>query len=212
VFVAVAAAMMTARAGEIESFKDNPPPNPPHSIYEKGRWEFSLESAYTFQTIPNPFFALAGLNNKNPLHYRLATQILSARYQLTNPGGPLFLRGTLETSANLVGSVVVHGPESYFIGFALGFRYYFVQPGARLVPYLEVRGGPGQTDSRGFRHAQQQDFTFTYMLGAGLRYDANPHWSATLSVVDQHLSNAYLTNPNYGFDSVGVSVGLIRRF
>jgi len=182
------------------------------AIYERGRWEFGLESAYTFVIVPNPFFGIAGQYNKNPRDYKLATQILAARYQFANPGGPLFLRGSLEMSGILVGSAIVEGPESYFFGLGIGFRYYFIQPGARLVPYLEVRGGPGWTDSRGMRFAQQQDFTFTYILGAGVRYDVNRRWSLTASVIDQHLSNAYLTKPNYGFDSVGFSLGAITRF
>ena len=60
-----------------------------------------------------------------------------------------------------------------------GLRYYFVQPRARLAPFLEVRGAAGFTDSRGYHYAQQQDFTFSYMLGAGFRYDFNRRLSVT---------------------------------
>lgn len=206
-----------ARAGERSagfSRETAPAPGPglESDLYRRGRWEFSLESVYTFTVVPNPFFAIAGRRQKNPLDYGLATQLVGVRYRLTNAGGPWLLRGSLQTSATLVGSAIVRGPESFFVGFALGFRYDFVQPAARLVPYVEFRGGPGVTDSRGFRHAQQQDFTFTYLIGAGLRYDLNARWSVQVGAVDQHLSNAYLTQPNYGFDSLGVGVGVFGRF
>jgi Lipid A 3-O-deacylase (PagL) len=162
--------------------------------------------------IPNPFFAMAGAYNKNRLDYELNTEIFSLRYQLTNPAGPWFLRGNWEISALLLGSVIIDGPESYFAGLGAGLRYYFVQPRARLVPFIEVRGGAGFTDSRGYRDAQQQDFTFCYMLGAGLRYDLNRYLSLTASAIDQHLSNSYITSPNYGFDSSGFSLGALIRF
>lgn len=181
-------------------------------IYERGRLELGLESIYTFIIIPNPFFELAGAYNKSPIDYKLSTQVFALRYQLTNPSGPSFLRGNWEISGILIGSAIVEGAESYFVGLGGGLRYYFVQPRARLAPFLEVRGGAGFTDSRGYKYAQQQDFTFCYLLGAGLRYDLNQRMSFTVTAVDQHLSNAYLTRPNYGFDSVGVSLGTLIRF
>jgi hypothetical protein len=205
-----AAAQAEAYAGAI--FSNEAAQTPDASFYARGRWEFGLESTYSFTVIPNPFFAIAGLYNKNSLDYKLATQILSLRYQLTNPSGWSFLRGNWEISGLAIGSTIVEGPESYFAGLGAGLRYYFVQPRARLVPFLEVRGGAGFTDSRGYHDAQQQDFTFSYMLGAGFRYDLNRRLSLTASAIDQHLSNAYITSPNYGFDSLGFSFGAVIRF
>ena len=37
---------------------------PDTSIYERGRLEIGLESIYTFAIVPNPFFAMVGLYNK----------------------------------------------------------------------------------------------------------------------------------------------------
>jgi hypothetical protein len=197
-------------AGAISSNEAAQSPDAP--LYARGRSEFGLESTYSFAVIPNPFFAIAGLYNKNSLDYKLATQILSLRYQLTNPGGWSFLRGNWEISGLVMGTAIVEGPESYFAGLGGGLRYYFVQPRARLAPFLEVRGAAGFTDSRGYHDAQQQDFTFSYILGAGFRYDVNRRLSVTASAIDQHLSNAYITRPNYGFDSLGFSLGALIRF
>ena len=77
---------------------------------------------------------------------------------------------------------------------------------------MEARGAVGQTDSRGYFEAQQQDLTFSYQFSAGLRYEVNRRWSVTASATHQHVSNAYLTSPNYGFDVLGISLGVIRRF
>lgn len=212
--LAFGAGSFSAHGGETAA-RLQPAPAPAAEIAgdARGRFELSLESAYCFVPVPNPFFGLAGLYNKNPLDYQLATQIVSARYQFTGTGGPGPLRGNMEISTGFLYSTITHGPETFYAGYHMGLRYNFVPKSwPRLSPYLEVRGGLGWTDSRGFRYAQQQDFTFTYMLGAGLRYRVDRYWSVTVGVLDQHISNAYLTQPNYGFDSVGVQIGVSRRF
>ena len=182
--------------------------------YLAGRWEFSLESTYTFHIVSNPFHSLiAGrMIEPNQIDYHLATQLLALRYRLTSPAGPWFLRGSLECSATVVATAIVQGSENYFAGLALGFRYDFVQRNGRLVPFIELRGGPGVTDSRGGQYEQQQDLVFTYLFSVGLRYDLSRRWSAELGAVDQHLSDAYLTPRNYGFDSVGVVIGAFAHF
>lgn len=177
------------------------------------RWSFSFESLYAFDNVKNPWFVIflhAIQKNRRP--YTLATQILSARYRLTNTGGPLLLRGNLEFSIGPTVTAIVSGPESYFAGAVGGFRYNFVQPRARLIPYFELRGGVGASDAQKLAHSLQADTTFTYLLGAGLRYEIDPHWSVTLGAVDQHLSNAFFASHDYGIDSLGVNAGIELRY
>lgn len=205
------AAGQAATSNEGASTKSEASPEP---LYHKGRWEFSLESAYLFKVVNNPLTAIGGDYTKNKIPYRLATQILSARYQLTEPAGPFLLRGNLEISGNFIYSAIIEGPEPFFVGLAVGLRYNFVQTESKIVPYLEFRGGPGYTDARA-RHreyAQQEDFTFTYMFGAGLRYDVSPQVSVSAGMADQHISNFYVTRPNYGFDAIGFQLGLNIRY
>ena len=184
------------------------------NLYRRGSWEFSLESAYTFDVVSNPFHSIVDgrIQEPNPINYNLVTQLLAVRYRLTSAGGPSFLRGSFEASATLVGSVIVRGPESYFAGLAFGLRYDFVQPGARLVPYIEMRGGPGATDSQGLPETQQQDLMFTYLLSAGLRYDCNSRWSVTVGALDQHVSNGYLAKENFGCRQPWHQLGSVRSF
>lgn len=162
----------------------------------------------------NPFHSIVARQwiPRNPIDYHFATQLLGIRYRLTNPVGPWFLHGSLQSSATIVGTAIVNGPEDYFAGLALGLRYDFVQPRARVAPFIELRGGPGITDSRGGLNAQQQDLVFTYLFSAGLRYDFSNRWSFELGALDQHLSNGYLAEHNYGVDSLGVTVGAFAHF
>ncbi len=175
-------------------------------------WSFGFESSFSFDVVPNPWIALVGKYGKNRRNYNLVTQILSARYQVSPPQGPGILRGDLQLTAGLAGSAIVSGPESFFVGTVFGLRYNFQQRHCRLVPYFEASGGPGFTDARKIPYSQQQDFTFTYLLGAGVQYQLTPVWSLSVGAVDQHLSNAYLAKKNYGFDSVGVQIGTQVNF
>jgi hypothetical protein len=182
--------------------------------YRKGTWDFTLESAYTFDVVPNPFHCLVDLRirSPNPRNYHFATEVLGVSYRLTKVGGPWFLRGSAQLCAGVVGTAIVWGPESYFVGLAVGMHYDFVQPGWRLVPYMDFRGGPGAIDAAKKVQAQQSDIEFTYLWGAGFRYDVSPTLSVSIGALDQHLSDAGLATENNSVDSLGVSIGVMKKF
>jgi Lipid A 3-O-deacylase (PagL) len=177
------------------------------------RWSFSIESIYAFENIESPWFVIAlHPHKKNPRNYRFATEILSARYRLTDTAGPLFLRGNLECGIGPIGTAIVNGPESYFVGAAGGFRYNFVQPGARLIPYFELRGGIGKSDARKIYKSMQSDATLSYLLGAGLRYELSSRWSVAVGAIDQHLSTGFFAARDYGADALGVNAAIELRY
>jgi hypothetical protein len=99
----------------------------------------------------------------------------------------------------------------------MGVRRNFVQPRWRIAPYFEGRLGLGNIDAKeplGVRYAQGQDFTFTVMLGSGVRYNFNPRYSISAGVGYMHISNLYLSEPkypNYGINVYGPMVGINVR-
>jgi len=203
-----------ADAGTPAENSDKPPINEDvANPKEWSRWSFGIESIYAFETIENPWYVAARVPTKeNFRHYRFATEILSARYRLTEVAAPLFLRGNLEFSIGPIFTAVVHGPESYFAGGVAGFRYNFVQPGARLIPYLELRGGIGKSDSRKNYKSLQSDATLSYLLGAGLRYQLSSRWSVAVGAIDQHLSTGYFARRDYGADAFGFNAAIELRY
>ena len=178
------------------------------------KWSLSFETSYLWATTNNPFIFLikTPLEGPNPTHYRLATQILSARYELTKPGGWSFLRGNWEASLGIFDSTIIHGPEDYIVGALAGLRYTFMPKGSLLSPYIEMRFAVSITNASKVFQGQQQDQTFGYMLGVGLRYQISQRWSASLGTINQHESNLFQTDPNYGFNVMGVSASIERRF
>jgi len=99
----------------------------------------------------------------------------------------------------------------------MGVRRNFVQRNWRLVPYFEIRGGLGLIDAKGPKgvlYAQGQDFTFTIMVGSGVRYNFNPRYGISAGVTYMHVSNAFLSQPrvyDYGINVYGPIIGVNVR-
>jgi hypothetical protein len=148
-----------------------------------------------------------------PLDYTLVPLTLSLRWHLDDIGGPWILRGNTDVTFSGNYTVIPQGPESYYASFMMGARYNFVQPNWRIAPYLEGRVGCGFTDARGPKgvmYAQGQDFTFTYSMGGGFRYNFDPRYSVSAGVAYMHVSNLYLSKDayNYGINVFGPTVGV----
>lgn len=186
----------------------------PNNRYQKGSWDWNFDFAYTFVNIANPFHSLIDFRYRspNPTDYKFATGMLGARYRFTDVGGPWFLRGSAQLCGDIVGTHLISGPETYFIGMAIGMHYDFIQPGWQIVPYMDFRGGPGNIDASLKYQGQQNDLEFTYLWGVGLRYDLNSSMSLSAGALDQHLSDGWIVKKNYSVDSLGVSFRFEKKF
>jgi Lipid A 3-O-deacylase (PagL) len=184
-------------------------------IYYKNKLEFSLEGGVLPRNIPFVFtFLTSGRYNRAPLDYTLAPIIASLRWQMDSVRGPNFLRGNWDLTVSGSLTLVPRGPETRYFAYIMGVRRNFVQPRWRIAPYFEGRLGLGNIDAKeplGVRYAQGQDFTFTVMLGSGVRYNFNPRYSISAGVGYMHISNLYLSEPkypNYGINVYGPMVGI----
>jgi len=107
---------------------------------------------------------------------------------------------------------IVHGPENHVEDFMVGPRYNFVQPGWKLIPYIEGGVGIGFADSNPQQGGLGQDFNFSFLAGVGAKYLINDNWYVRAGVEYQHFSNAGLSEPqwqNHPIDALGpkISVG-----
>jgi len=130
------------------------------------------------------------------------------------------LRGYTEFLFQGYGYAVPHGVESRILGVNIGPRYNFVQPGWKVVPYVEGLVGFGFADSSPYTdgsgpHGLGQDFNFTFGVGGGARYDINQDWFTRVGVNYTHFSNAGLSEPqfpNRAIDAFGPEISIGRRF
>jgi hypothetical protein len=121
--------------------------------------------------------------------------------------GPGILRGNTDMTFTLSATAIPRGPETHYFAYDMGFRRNFVHRNWRTAPYFETRMGAGWIDAKepkGVRWAQGQDFTFTLMLGSGVRYNFSPKYSMTIGCSYMHVSNAYMSLPRY--DDNGINV------
>lgn len=101
--------------------------------------------------------------------------------------------------------------------YDMGMRRNFIQRNWRFVPYFDGHLGMGNIDAKGplgVPFAQGQNFTFTLMMGSGVRYDFNPRFAVSAGINYMHVSNLYLSEPkfpNYGINVYGPMVGFYIR-
>jgi opacity protein-like surface antigen len=118
---------------------------------------------------------------------------------------------------------ITHGPEHRIVGASFGPRYNFVQPGWKLVPFVEGGVGFGFIDSNPTYGAHPwdnprgmgQDFNFTFSVAVGVRYDFSENYYLRLSAFYQHFSNAGLSEPahnNRAIDAIGPELSFGANF
>ena len=182
-------------------------------VYYRNKLELSFETGVLPINIPFVFDVFQGDNyTQKPLHYTLVPIFPSLRWHMGGIRGPGILRGNTDLTASLSFTAIPRGPESRYGAFDLGVRRNFVYPNRRVAPYFEYRMGAGFIDAKGpdgVPFAQGQDFTFTLMLGSGIRYNFNPRYSVTLGPAYMHVSNAYMSEPKYLDNGINVWGGLI---
>lgn len=148
----------------------------------------------------------------NPNSYEIGTQFITARWRIAATKSDGWLRGYHQFYFSGVAEPIFRGPENRYFGISTGFRYNFVQPHARLIPYVSGGVGLGWIDSTDTFGGQGQDFTFNILSAAGLSYKVNDHWKASAGVLFQHLSNGGQTDPNPSLNLFGPQVGLTYSF
>jgi opacity protein-like surface antigen len=151
---------------------------------------------------------------------------LSAILKIDDVSNDQFLGGIFRGYTDFLftgyGRFISGAPEHHIFGIQSGPRYSFVQPGWKLVPYVESEVGLGFADSNGRypvggpkSSGLGEDFNFTFTVGTGVKYDFTPQVYGKLAVKYTHYSNAGLSEPNKQnepVDSFGPEVAVGYRF
>jgi opacity protein-like surface antigen len=164
--------------------------------FERGVWE--LEGG------AGEFGSFATSTAKwETINYQL--EDLRVEWMYDSPRHAGWLRGNNEFLLEAFGGPVTKGPGSYLVGGSPLWRYNFVQPGARLVPYIQL--GMGALYNNIYRSREQseigQGFEFALQGGIGLKYLINDRWAISAEVAYRHISNGGMTARNQGLNSIG---------
>jgi opacity protein-like surface antigen len=165
------------------------------------RIEFALETGYLFGAI-NP-----------PVDYQIGAFFLTGRIRWGVIRSDSWLRGYHQFYISAIAEPIFKGIENHYFGFNVGFRYNFVQPHWRFVPYISGGVGAGGIDSHpDVPGSQGQDFTFNILSAAGISYIVNDHWKVDVGALYQHLSNGGQTDPNPSLNLFGPQLGVSYSF
>jgi hypothetical protein len=126
---------------------------------------------------------------------------------LTAPHGPGFLKGRFEYAVEAVPAFVLFQPRNTAYGVGVNpvnLKWNFATRGS-TVPFLEIDGGTLFTNHEVPTGTSEVNFTSGAALGAHF-LRLHHYWS--IDVRYMHISNAGLTSPNPGINTVQVRLGL----
>jgi lipid A 3-O-deacylase len=125
---------------------------------------------------------------------------------LTGAHGPGFLKGNFEYAVDAVPAFLVFQPANAAYGVGvnpLGLKWNFV-PHGRVVPYFELGGGTLFTTHDVPKGTSSVNFTSGAALGMHVLRGGH---NMSLELRYMHISNAGLTAPNPGVNTVQVRIG-----
>jgi lipid A 3-O-deacylase len=134
----------------------------------------------------------------------------SAGYMVTHIHGSSIFRGNLELAPELFAADVFDGPGNYVAGATLWIRYNFVQPGWRLVPYIQGGGGGTALDIPDKFDGKMYNWNLDAAIG--LHYFILPNLTLNAEYRLQHISNADMWSHNVGVNTSGPAVGVSLFF
>jgi len=129
---------------------------------------------------------------------------------LTGPHGPSFLNGRFELAVDAVPAFVVFQRANTAYGAGVnpvGFKWIFATRG-HVAPYLELNGGTLFTTH--VVPAGTSTINFTTGAAFGMYFLRDHAWSVDVRYL--HISNAGLTVPNPGVNTVQVRLGFGKFF
>jgi lipid A 3-O-deacylase len=130
---------------------------------------------------------------------------------LTRPHGPGFLNGRFEYAVDAVPLFMVFQRNNTAYGAGvnpLGLKWDFAARG-RIEPYFELNGGTLFTNHQ--VPAGTSDVNFTSAAALGMHVLGDKH-AFSVEVRYMHISNAGLSSPNPGINTVQVRVGVGKFF
>jgi len=171
------------------------------------------EDRISLQLVSGALFSTNSVGPDVPT-YNYSQTNLRLGWMLNTPSGDGFFSGNVEAIAELSGSFLFEGSGNLFIGPTALLRYNFVQPGWKVIPY--VQGGIGIVYTDAYEDRSQkaigQALEFTPQASIGLKYLVADDWSIDLEAMFHHISNANLADRNSGINAIGGFLGATYFF
>jgi hypothetical protein len=133
---------------------------------------------------------------------------LGLRYGIviTSPHGPGFMRGQLEYALDAVPAwAIVQSTNTAYGAGVNPFAFKWILTSAKKVkPYFEIEGGTLFTNTKVPEMTSHVNFTSSGAFGAHFLGEKH-NWTAEVRFM--HISNAGISDPNPGINTIQVRVG-----
>ncbi|MEO5718780.1 MAG: hypothetical protein ABIR29_09440 [Chthoniobacterales bacterium] len=113
---------------------------PSAQVYRQDPSEIFAKGAKEFENVTGVFYFFDRGDNDGP-SVDLAVESLRFGLMLSNPRGAGFFAGNYEFLAEVFAAPIFQGVGNITTGTTVFLRYNFIQPDARVVPYLQIGGG-----------------------------------------------------------------------
>jgi hypothetical protein len=172
-----------------------------------------VEDRITFQVVSGALFSPIGVGPDHPT-FNYAQTNLRLGWMLNTPGQDHPLRGNFEAIIELSTSGIFNGFGDIIIGPTALVRYNFVQPGWKVVPYIQGGAGIVYTDAYEDRtqDAIGQAIEFTPQASVGAKFLVAEDWSVDVEGMFHHISNASIASRNDGVNALGGFIGATYYF
>ncbi len=208
IIVSITLATMQALAGDGVQVQQSAPVTT-RGAFDRGTWEVEGGAG--------AFSSFSTTKATRPtINYELQDLRVGWMYDSPRHGDWLngILRGNSEIMLEIIEGNTTHGKGGYLAGGSLLWRYNFIQPDARWVPYFQL--GAGALGNNIYRERGQKEIGegFEFMLQGeiGLRYMISDAWSVSAEGGYRHISNAGLASNNEGLNSLGGVLQVSYRF
>jgi len=164
--------------------------------FDRGTWELEAGAGE---------FGSFATSSANWLTINYQLDVLRLGWMYDSPRHTGWLRGNNEFLLEAFGGVVTKGVGNFLAGGSPLWRYNFVQPEARWVPYIQLGMGALGTNISKSRRQQEigEEFNFALQAGVGLKYLINDQWSVSVEADYRHISDAGMSPRNMGLNSLG---------
>lgn len=182
---------------------------PPPALDRQDSSEAFAKGAKEFENVAGVFYFFDRGDNDGP-SVDLAVESLRLGVMLSNPHGSGFFAGNYEFLGEVFGGPIFQGIGNVTSGATLFIRYNFIQPRARVIPYMQIGAGGIYTDisERDSHGLVSLPVEFNLQGTGGLRFVLDRHWSILVEAGDRHISDASIKLPNRGVDTVGGDLGV----
>jgi hypothetical protein len=149
-----------------------------------------------------------------PLAYTFLPQMLTIkippRFRFKVAGGDLILRSRF----SLLIEPIIKGPETHYIAADGAGSLEWWSHDRNTNIFFASGGGMGGMNSKGYeiRGGQGQDLNFNWLLYLGAQRSWNKHFSTSLGLYFQHVSNTGLDKVNPGVNALGPMLGILYRY